>query len=87
MHDKLCKYFYGSDYHVTDASVNDETVVVSIESLKTKVECPLCGVESDSRHAPFTRLIQEVPFLSVGCELNVKAHSFKCRNPECERKV
>ncbi|MDR1641435.1 MAG: ISL3 family transposase [Clostridiales bacterium] len=87
MNDIIFNYLYGDDYHVTGVELEDSNIVISVESLKTKEKCPLCGEESDSRHGAYSRRVQETPFANLGCWLFVNAHSFKCKNPGCRMKV
>src|SRR5215471_4229566 len=59
--------------------------------LHTHVEqepiCPGCGVVSRSRHSRYARCLQDYPWQGVSVQLWVTVGRFRCRNPDCRRRV
>jgi hypothetical protein len=51
------------------------------------VRCPGCGWISRYRHSEYQRRLQDLPWQGCPVELRLKVRRFRCRNPDCARKV
>jgi transposase len=49
--------------------------------------CPMCGHISRSLHSCYRRCLQDLPWQGLSVQLLVVARRFRCRNPDCSRKV
>ena len=49
--------------------------------------CPMCGRISHSFHSCYCRCLQDLPWQGLTVQLIVVARRYRCRNPDCPRKV
>jgi len=49
--------------------------------------CPSCQVVSRSVHSGYTRRLADLPWQGLLVEIRIQVHKFRCRNPQCSRKV
>jgi transposase len=49
--------------------------------------CPMCGRISRSFHSCYCRCLQDLPWQGLTVQLIVVARRYRCRNPDCPRKV
>jgi len=49
--------------------------------------CPDCGELSSSCHSHYLRQLQDLPWQGLSVRIRLKARRFRCRNPECGRKI
>ena len=49
--------------------------------------CPMCGRISRSFHSCYCRCLQDLPWQGLSVQLVVVARRYRCRNPDCPRKV
>jgi transposase len=49
--------------------------------------CPDCGELSRSCHSHYCRRLQDLPWQGLSVRIRLKARRFRCRNPECGRKI
>jgi transposase len=49
--------------------------------------CPMCGRISRSFHSSYCRCLQDLPWQGLSVQLVVIARRYRCRNPDCPRKV
>jgi transposase len=49
--------------------------------------CPMCGHISRSIHSCYRRCLQDLPWQGLSVQLVAIARRYRCRNPDCPRKV
>jgi transposase len=62
-------------------------ILIVVAGKSTHAICPLCGRISLSVHSKYVRLLRDLPWHGIAVLVKWKARRFRCRNPECCRKV
>ena len=79
---------WGDDHYVYDIHETESQIDIFLKSNIHKCQCPDCGVNSDSRHSTYDRVLQDVPFRDFKTTyLHVRAFTYDCINPECKTKT
>ena len=55
--------------------------------VRTRVSCPLCGVQSQRIHSRYRRQALDLPWFSWPVRSIIQARRFFCDSPECERRI
>ena len=49
--------------------------------------CPVCGVQSISRHSSYRRILQDLPAQGTPVTVRARLTRWRCRNDRCERRI
>lgn len=52
-----------------------------------QADCPGCATVSTSRHSSYFRQLQDLPVQGVVVVVRLKVGRWRCRNPDCERRI
>ena len=72
---------------VLDRIERDETGFLLEVRTSQLPRCPDCAKISHSLHSRYHRRLQDLPWQGLSVRLRLKVRRFRCRNPECPRKV
>jgi len=65
----------------------DQQLIVSLTSIATKANCPLCGQLSRRIHSRYSRRLTDLPVAGQTCIWQIKACKFFCDNVDCHRRI
>src|SRR5215204_5512858 len=65
---------------------SDQQFLLYVTVIQTPA-CPLCGEISRSLHSWYRRCLQDLPWQGIPVKLMVAGRRYRCRNPNCPRKV
>jgi transposase len=65
---------------------NEAGFVLEVSSSQLP-RCPNCGKRSRSFHSRYVRCLKDLPWQGQPVRLRVKARRFRCRNPNCDRRI
>lgn len=78
---------WGDDHYVYDIHETESQIDIFLKSNIHKCQCPDCGVNSDSRHSTYDRVLQDVPFRDFKTTyLHVRAFTYNYNNFPTEKK-
>ena len=80
-------FLLDEDHFIYDHQEDEHEFHIYIKSKPHKCCCPKCGMESDSRHATYKRVIQDTPIHCKKTSLHVNVFSYDCQNPNCTCEV
>lgn len=80
-------FFLDDNYFIYGHQEDDNRLDIYIKSKIHTCCCPECGVESNSRHATYKRVIQDTPIHCKQTFLHVDVFSYNCTNQVCACKV
>jgi transposase len=67
------------------ARVDDqESITVTLKSIKHSHFCPSCGEEMRAYHGTYRRMVQDLPILQKNVKLRIIAYEYRCDNSDCE---
>lgn len=76
-----------ANLHIDSCAVGVSSVSVTAHPTRRTCPCPSCGRRSGSVHSEYVRTLMSLPVHSLRVTLSLRARKFRCRNPECGRKV
>ena len=62
-------------------------VSICVCTRSSAAHCPICARTSRSVHSRYVRRLKDLPWHGAKVEVRVRARRFRCRNPDCERKI
>ena len=65
--------------------VNAISILVRI--LIKSARCPVCSQSSSSVHSHYVRRLKDLPWHGANVEIRIRARRFRCRNPDCRRRI
>lgn len=80
-------FLLDDEHFIYDHQEDSEQLHIYIKSKAHSCCCPSCGMESDSRHATYERILQDTPIHCKQTFLHVIVYSYNCLNPQCTCKV
>jgi len=72
---------------LTEVCQGEASLLIQVISERVSAYCPLCGQSSDAVHSRYRRQLKDVPCGGQAVCLQLTAHKFFCRNPQCPRKI
>ena len=60
--------------------------LVTVYSRK-RARCPMCGVESRSRHSVYSRTLGDLSVQGMPVLVNARVRRWRCRNDRCDRRI
>jgi len=76
--------YYPESLKIERVDEREEEVLITLKSRKHSHICPKCGQEMRAYHGTYQRVVQDLPILSKGVKLKIKAYEYYCDNPDCE---
>jgi transposase len=70
--------------YVDDAAAQ---IMLYVTATPTRVQCPLCDVQTTRVHSRYTRTVADVPWGAYAVRLQVRVRKFFCDNPACPRQI
>ncbi len=70
--------------HVT---IDGHEITIEASSRVREGKCPVCGHSSSRIHRYSERTLTDLPWSGRRVRLLVRAHHFRCRNPDCPRQI
>ncbi len=67
--------------------IDAQGITIEASSTAREAKCPLCGQSSTRIHRYCKRTLSDLPWSGRHVKLVVKAHHFRCRNPDCPGQV
>lgn len=67
--------------------INDDTVTIWVESIRTEVVCPYCKTPSTRIHSRYERSFQDLPMQGKKVIIIIHNRNFFCSNKECTHKT
>jgi len=76
--------YYPESLKIERVDEKEDEVLITLKSRKHSHMCPACGQEMRAYHGTYQRMVQDLPILSKGVKLKIKAYEYYCDNPDCE---
>jgi transposase len=68
-------------------SLGRHRIVLSVEPIRRRVRCPVCGVPSGRVHSRYRRRAWDLPWYDWPVQVSVVARRFFCDEPGCPRRI
>ena len=65
---------------------NETDWIVAVDGLD-HATCPLCGIQSISRHSSYRRTLQDLSAQGKPVSVRARMTRWRCRNDRCERRI
>ena len=75
------------DLLIEDITLESKTVIISVRSTKTSVQCPACARPSAKIHSRYVRVPADLPWMEYGVRLHLEVRHFFCQHEDCSRKT
>jgi transposase len=75
------------DLLIEDITRESKTVIISVRSTKTSVQCPACAHPSAKVHSRYVRVPADLPWMEYGVRLHLQVRRFFCQQEDCPRKT
>ncbi len=75
------------DLLIEDITLESKTVILSVRSTKTSVQCPTCAHPSAQVHSRYVRVPADLPWMEYGVRLHLEVRRFFCHKEHCSRKT
>jgi zinc-finger of transposase IS204/IS1001/IS1096/IS1165 len=75
------------DLLIEDITLESKTVIISVRSTKTSVQCPACARPSAKVHSRYVRVPADLPWMEYGVRLHLEVRRFFCQHEDCSRKT
>jgi transposase len=75
------------DLLIEDITLESKTVIISVRSTKTSVQCPACAHPSAKIHSRYVRVPADLPWMEYGVRLHLEVRRFFCQHEDCSRKT
>jgi len=75
------------DLLIEDITLESKTVIISVRSTKTSVQCPACARPSAKVHSRYVRVPADLPWIEYGVLLHLEVRRFFCQHEDCSRKT
>ena len=75
------------DLLLEEITCENQTLFLTVRSLKKAMACPDCAQESMKAHSRYTRMLADVSLMDYAVVLRVQMRRFFCSNPSCSRKT
>jgi transposase len=76
--------FYPDCLKITEVDEQDESITITLKSVKRSHFCPECGEEMRTYHSTYRRTVQDLPILHKTVMLKILAYEYNCDNLDCE---
>lgn len=70
-----------------EIDIESNHLTLSVSSIQTTAQCPLCGGSTRRIHSRYQRTIADLPCLNFSLILLVQVCKFFCPNSECQRRI
>jgi len=75
------------DLLIEDITLESKTLIISVRSTKTSVQCPACARPSAKVHSRYVRVPADLPWIEYGVLLHLEVRRFFCQHEDCSRKT
>src|SRR5215207_1608077 len=72
---------------ITYLCANDAGWVLNVEPEADCARCSMCGSRSERVHSRYTRTASDLPWRGIAVTMKVRARTFFCDRPSCERRI
>jgi transposase len=72
---------------VTAVALEEDAVVVALESRTTRAICPLCQTTTRCSHSWYLRTRADLPCAGRRVVFQVRAHKWRCQQSSCQRRI
>jgi hypothetical protein len=76
--------FYSDCLKITEVDEQDESITITLKSVKRSHFCLECGEEMRTHHSTYQRTVQDLPILHKNVMLKILAYEYNCDNLDCE---
>jgi transposase len=73
--------------HLTEVTVQDESVQLQLTAIAPTASCPDCTVPSSSIHSCYQRRLVDLPWGSLAIRIQLIVRKFVCRHLTCARRI
>lgn len=70
-----------------DHEINDDTLYISVISVKEYVICPYCNTPSNKVHSRYNRTFQDLPIQGLKVIILLRNRKMFCLNTDCNNKT
>jgi transposase len=73
--------------HLTEVTVQDESVQLQLTAMEPTASCPDCAVPSSSIHSRYQRRLADLPWGALAVRLQLLVRKFVCHTLTCARRI
>src|SRR6266850_3422057 len=77
----------GRGIHLTEVTIEDESVRLQLTAIAPTALCPDCAVPSSSIHSRYQRHLTDLPWGTRLVRIQLMVRKFVCRHVSCARRI